>query len=150
MQELCLDANILVAAVTPQEPGHLAAKEMMQYVLQNDMALFEPALVCFEVISAVSRKNRVGDLTDGEATRVSDFLFQLPLLLQWQRELLERARGYARELNFKNIYDCTYLAVAIGQEIPLVTLDEQLVVKARRIFKQVYTPAEFLSRRVVS
>lgn len=144
MQELCLDASILVASVTPQEPGHQAAIELIQHILQHDIALFEPALVCFEVVSAVSRKNRAGDLTDDEASRVSDFLFQLPLLLQWQQDILERARRYARELSFKNIYDCTYLAVATGREIPLVTLDEELIVKGRRIFKQVYSPAEFL------
>lgn len=150
MQELCLDANILVAAVTPQEPQHRVAKEIIQYVLQNSIALFEPAVLCFEVISAISRKNSAGDLTDDETTRISNFIFQLPLLLQWQQDILEKARRYARELNFKNIYDCTYLAVSMGREIPLVTLDNELLAKGRRVYQQIFDPAAFLTRQGIS
>jgi predicted nucleic acid-binding protein len=142
--ELCLDANIFIAAMVPGEEDHDAALEVLRIVQENDIPLYEPAVAVFEVVSAFYRKTLLGELNPQESERLNDLFFQLPLLLQWQTSLMKKASKIAAELSFKRLYDCTYLAVASAREMPFVTLDAELAKKGRRIHGKVHSPASFL------
>ena len=142
--ELCLDANIFIEAMVPGGGDQDAALEVLKVVHENDIALYEPAVVVFETASAFHRKVLLGELTPEECDRLSDLFFQLPLLLQWQSSLLKKSAKLAAELSLPRLSDCAYLALASMREIPLVTLDEDLIKKGRKVYGRVQSPAAFL------
>src|SRR5262249_54361282 len=89
--QICLDANIFIAAMVPEDEDHDAALEVLKKVLEREFALYEPAVVLFEVVSAFHHKVQLGELTKEEEERLTDLFFQLPLLLQWQPVLMKKA-----------------------------------------------------------
>ncbi len=142
--EICLDANVFITAMIPEEDGHEASFKIIQMIQERDIPLFEPAIVLFEVISILHRKVSMGELEKEEGEELADLFFQLPLLLQWQPALMKKAVHFARELGLKKIYDCTYLAVAQAREIPLITLDQEFIKKSRKIFRKIQSAREFM------
>ncbi len=141
--EVCLDANIFVASLT-REPAQESCLELMQHIEQHQSALFEPALLVFEVTSSFRKKQLRGELNGAEAERGLEIFFNLPLLLQWQDFLMQKSIRFAEQLKFKNTYDSAYLAVAETRGIPLVTLDAELQAKGKRLYRDIYTPEQFL------
>ena len=59
--------------------------------------------------------------------------------------MITAATEYAASLSNPKMYDFTYVAVAKERDIPLVTLDQDLITKGRTIYSKIYTPAEFLA-----
>jgi predicted nucleic acid-binding protein len=143
--EICLDANIFVAAMLPSEPHHEQAQSLLALLEDQDIPLFEPALVLFEVSSAIHRRRLLGELTDKEADKTADLFFQLPLLLQWQSFLIKQAVQIAVKLSCKRMYDFAYLSLAINRDIPLITLDEDLEKRGGKIYKKIHNPEDFLT-----
>lgn len=141
---VCLDANVFLASLMPLEEGHEQALRLMEIVQEQGWAMYEPAILPSEVLSNIHRKYMEGDLSDTQKEEMEDLFFQLPLLLQWKPSLMKKASRMASKLAFKRIYDCTYLAVAVGNKIPLVTFDGELLKKGRSIYSSVLTVGEFL------
>lgn len=144
VREICLDANILLSAFVDSEGSHAAALEVLDWVEKNSVPLYEPALVVFEFSSVLHRKRLEGLIGQREMEQILDFFFQLPLLLQWQSSLIKKTLQSARHLSLRRAYDCSYLAVAIGRDIPLVTEDQELLKKGRRLHRHIYSLDDFL------
>jgi len=142
MTDICLDANVLIACLTPEESQD-ECLELIQRAESRMLNFFEPALLLYEVSSTLHRKVRSGDITTKESMRALELVYQLPFLFQWQQSLMLLATEYARELKFDHAYDCSYLAVAAHRNIPLVTLDHELYKKGRRVYSQVFEVTEF-------
>lgn len=145
INEVCLDANVFVSSMVPNECDHEASFSLLKRVERVGIALFEPELVLFEVGSALHRKTMMGDLNEEHRDLLIEQFFRLPLLLQWQPSQTIRASALAKELTFKGISDACYLAVAQKRDIPLVTLDTDLIKKGRKTYRKVYSVGEFLS-----
>lgn len=145
-QEICLDANVFVTAMIPEEEGHEAALEVVKTTERQGIPLFEPALVLFEFASALHRKMVSGELYLEEKIKLLDHFLRLPLLLQWQPAVMKETARLAADLGFKTVYDCAYLAVASLRVIPLITMDAEIVKKGRKIFGQIYSPKNFLQQ----
>lgn len=143
--EICLDANIFVAALA-DEPAREICQSLLQRLEEKDVLFFEPALIVFEVASAMRKKTVLNQLTPVEANKALDIFFQKTLLLQWQSYLLARAAVFSQKMDLKNAYDASYLAVAEGRNIPFVTLDEAFQRKAKTVYKRVYSVEEFLKK----
>lgn len=141
--ETCLDANIFLAALDEREPHHGEAFDLLRAIESRDIILMEPAIVVFEVTSVLTRKSYRGELDEKQAAARVDYFSELPLLLQWQPGILKRSADLARRLHLRDAYDCFYLAVAEGRNIPLVTLDRGFLKKAKRIYGKVIGPADF-------
>lgn len=142
--ELCVDANILIAAMIPDERHHAQAVEVMRIVEENEVSLFEPEVILFEVGTAAYRKKREGEISESQEERMIELLFRFPLLFQWRDSLMKRVNRLASEMGSRGIGDGCYLAVAERRGIPLVTLDEELIRKGRRIYPKILSPADFL------
>lgn len=141
--EICLDANVFIASLT-REPDQEACLELMSRLDLDQTALFEPALLVFEVTSSFRKKQAAGNLLSEEAEEGLEIFFNLPLLLQWQDFLMKKSLQIAGQLRFKNTYDSCYLAVAQAREIPLVTLDLEFKRRAQSCYKRIFTVEEFL------
>lgn len=139
-QELCLDANIFLAAWSPEEPFQEVSLQLLRQIERHHIPLFEPAVVLFEITSVIHRKIYLKELSREEGQKILDLFLELPLLLLWQPKILRLAERMATELTVKRINDYTYLAVASDRDIPLVTLDDQLLKNGPKFLRKVMTP----------
>lgn len=139
-QELCLDANVFLAAWSPEEPFQEVSLQLLRQVERHRIPLFEPAVVLFEITSVIHRRIYRKELNREDGQKMLDLFLELPLLLLWQPKILRLAERMATELSFKRINDCSYLAVASDRDIPLVTLDDQLLKNGPKFLRKVITP----------
>ncbi len=142
--ELCLDATVFIAAMTPGETDHTACFSILQRVQEERIPLFEPAAVLDEVVEAIHQKSRADEISMSDGKHLVELLFRLPLMLQWQEGLMTLAMKTADRLSLPRISDCLYLAVAIDQKIPLITLDEEFRKKGKKIYEKIFSPGEYL------
>ena|SRR3989338_5441537 len=143
-QDLCLDANVLIASMTAREVHHRSALQLMKIIQDRQIVLYEPALLLYEVVATLYRRKISGEITAAEVEEFVDHFYQLPILFQWKPAVIQQASEVAEKLSLKRMYDCTYLAIAQLRNIPLITLDEQLIRRGRKCFPKIQTPAEFL------
>lgn len=141
---LCIDANIIIASTIPTETWNKPSKEVINFIFKENIILFEPAVVIYEVASAFHQKYFLKEFNSDECDKRIDYLDQLPILLQWQTGFLQKANDYAMQFSTKRIYDFCYLAVAEARNIPLITLDKTFLKNARKIYNKVYSVNEFL------
>ena len=140
---VCLDANVFVASFMPHEEGYAAALRLMELVHEKGWPLYEPAVLPSKVISNLHRKRMEGDLSPDRREEAEDLFFQLPILLQWKPDILKKAGRIAEKLHLKRIYDCSYLAVAMGRGIPLITFDRELLQKGRSVYSGLMSVEDF-------
>lgn len=142
--ELCLDSNVFVSGLLRDEPHSPLSLQILTRVRKLQIPLFEPALVLSEVSAVFYRKKLEGLLNTSEAKELVALFYQLPVLIQWQESFVEDAFSTALDLSMKRFQDCAYLVVAKCRDIPLVTLDAELLKKGRRIHDKIYSPEGFL------
>lgn len=143
MLEVCLDANVFVAAFTP-EPENDLCLNLIKKLQEKEADLYAPFLLVPEITSALYKKTRLHEFTQAQLKEALDMFFELPILLQWQHFIAKKAVDCAQKLNSKTSYDAFYLAVAMAREIPLVSFDVEFVSKAKSLYRQVFTPSEYL------
>ncbi|MBI2082982.1 MAG: type II toxin-antitoxin system VapC family toxin [Deltaproteobacteria bacterium] len=141
-EELCLDANIFIAALSSSEEHHKICHDVLKKVQEEQVLLYEPGLVLYEVVSALHKKTMKGEMTSEEVEVLIDHLFKLPLLFQWKSNLIKETQQVATKLDSTKVYDSSYLALARVRDIPLITLDEGLRKKGRKIFRKILLPTE--------
>ncbi len=127
-----IDASVAVKWFL-DEDKHEAAKE---YLAGVD-PLLAPRLIEVEVVSALSRRVRIGEVPKSHGLRLierwlGDFLTADLLQLVEDRTLLNEAAHLAVVLDHK-LPDCLYAALAKHAQCPLVTADAQLVRKAKAL-----------------
>lgn len=142
LTDICLDANIFLSCFT-SEASQEDCLALIQRAEARMINFYEPALVIYEVTSSLHRKVQRQELIARDAEQALELFFQLPLLLQWQQNLMTKAAAFARRLKLETSYDCSYLAVAENRNIPLVTQDDELYKKGKRLYPQVFTVTEF-------
>jgi len=113
---IVIDASAVVDVVL-----FLAGSDRVQRVLERDDAVFAPAHIDAEVLSALGRINRVGELSAGaeRVDTVRDFPLDrlpLPLLLPLAWSLRDRIA----------VKDALYVALALTLDASLLTTDRRL------------------------
>ncbi len=140
---LCLDANIFLSALYPYELAHEECLETMKFIAENNINLFEPAIVVFEVTSSIHQKCHAGEIPENKRDESIETFLNLPILLEWQMPLLKKSAQLASQMKVKRIYDCSYLALATTRNIPLVTNDEQLLKNGKKLYPKVFSAEQF-------
>lgn len=132
---MVLDASVAVKAYL-EETGADAATEL----LAGPARLLAPELIRMEVVGALCRRVRMGELVPGEAEdRCHHWLSELEkglFRLTPDRELLPEAIALSTKLKL-SLQDCLYLAAAIRSNAPLVTADRTLRDRAKPLYKNV-------------
>ena len=113
-----------------QEDGSEAAAALL-----DGRSLHAPALLFPEVANALWSAVRRGRLSEVEAADALDLLSRAPLRLPTaEPSLANRALQLSFLLNHP-VYDCTYLALAMQREVPVVTADRRFALAAARVPK---------------
>lgn len=118
MSEAVLDASVFVAAISPDEIHHRAARELYGSYAE-DRAFLVPSLFRVEVLAALARRGERDALLDTVEVLVSGPRFHT---LAVDAALIERATKVARAAHLR-AYDAVYVALALNQEAAFLTLD---------------------------
>ncbi len=140
---LTIDASVLVAAVLGDEVAHVDAARVLDVISGSGTTLHEPVIAIIEVVSAVVR--RTGDRA--LAQRTARYLLRNPAVVVHPLDLpaASRAAGLAAEQRLRAA-DAMYAAVAHQYDCQLVTLDAELIHRARPGI-DAQTPADWLARQ---
>lgn len=143
-KRVCLDANIFIASFC-REIGQGAAKKLFSQLLEDHYRILMPALVNFEIANVLAKKEKAGQLTESESKLALKQFATFPILLVWQTEYLEQAMDLQRK-NLATVFDASYLATAKTNGIPLITEDQELIKRGKKIHPAIYTTSEWLER----
>ena len=123
---LVLDANIAVKLVCI-EPGYQETLDR----LQSEAELAAPDWVMIEAGHAIRRKSLGGDFDQAEAQRLLESIPSFFETLYRDEQFVRAAMAISFELDHW-IYDCIYLACALGLGAPLLTADRKFWNAAKR------------------
>ncbi len=140
--ELVVDANVWLSACGEREPCHVEAVAFLSRSLELNVLFLLPALIIPEVSGTAARRTR--DAEDGRA--LVEQLHRLPKVLFFDLDM-RRAKDAARLAGqlFLRGADAQYAALALERRAPLITLDRELLQRAKGTI-DCLTPAEWLAR----
>jgi len=133
--EWCIDANVLVKAVT-EETLSEKATALMSDSLTMEIRLIAPHFFDAETNGAVRKKVYSGEIT----TEIGDLAFeklkQFPVQVLSTSHLLDRSWEIAKQFGLRWLYDAFYVALAEEKACTLWTADMELynAVKAELAF----------------
>ena len=122
---LIVDASVAVKWVS-EEPESLAARDLFA----GGNRLIAPEHLLFEVANALRKKLARGAVTRVQATSAVLVTAQAFDELVETRPLLAKAVELAFDFNHA-VYDCIYLALALRERAPLITVDQRLLAVAQ-------------------
>jgi predicted nucleic acid-binding protein len=119
-----LDASVAVAALRSTEPSHAAALRRCMPLFAGNDEIVVPALFDIEVVAALTRRGLEPTTVAGFLTR---HLAQRRLVTIGPRAI----RGANRILGLTRLRaaDALYVWVAAREELPLVTLDQEVLAR---------------------
>jgi predicted nucleic acid-binding protein len=132
MNDAVLDASVFVAAISPSEIHHTAARHLYD-TWPEDRAFLVPALFPVEVLAALARRGESSELLDIVEVLLSGPRFHSVVI---DASLLERATLVARAARLR-AYDAVYVALALMREAALFTLDLEVRSKITEVFPNV-------------
>jgi predicted nucleic acid-binding protein len=114
-----LDASVVVKWFLP-EPWAEAARRLRK----ADLECHSPDLLLLETCNALWKHIIKGNLDIAVAREAVEALAVAPISLWGAKPLFADAFELAWKTG-RSVYDCTYLALAIRRELPLVTADRR-------------------------
>jgi len=121
---------VIVAALRRQEKDHLPALKLLRQIKDQEHIAIEPYTVLVEVVAAIRRRTGSKEL----ATRVKDDLLALGTFRFVDLDAVSSssAAGIAADIGVRGM-DAIVIQVAKEFGIPLVTLDVEIIEKAKGI-----------------
>ena len=130
---LVVDAGVVLALLLPLPFSDRAAAEVRSLCEARE-ELFAPALLEYEVCSAIRRAVARKIIDDSEAGQALDRIQALRIRpITPASSLHARALSWATRLGHTKAYDAHYLALAEEMKCPLLTADLRLVRAARAL-----------------
>ncbi|MEA1984629.1 MAG: type II toxin-antitoxin system VapC family toxin [Euryarchaeota archaeon] len=125
--KICLDSSVIVAALRRQEKDHLAAKDLLRKVKDGQHFAIEPYIVLVEITAAIKRRTGSKEL----AMRVKNDLLAIDTInfVELNTDSATDAADIAASIGVRGM-DAIVIQVARDFNIPLVTLDREMVEKA--------------------
>ena len=123
--KVCVDASFMVALLVPESFSQTALTLWGEWVL-GDVEILAPALLRYEVISALYRKGLRGLVTWEDSQAAQAQFLALDIELLDPQVLSDRAADLAGIFQRPNTYDAFYLALAEHLDCKLWTADERL------------------------
>jgi predicted nucleic acid-binding protein len=135
MTELVLDASVFVAAISPSEVHHRAARALYASS-RDDQAFVVPSLFRVEVLAALARRDEPAEVLDLVEVLVTGPRFHSVAI---DEALVDEAARVVRAARVR-AYDALYAALALSRSAALLTLDVELRSKISAAFPQLSLP----------
>lgn len=120
-----LDSSVAVRWVLPELDSDKAMR-LRDEVTNAVHRLLAPEVFSIEVAHALTRAERQGRLTAGEAAALWTVVMTTPPQLARSSLLLPRAIDISSQMRV-GVYDCLYVALAERRKCRLITADDRLV-----------------------
>jgi len=99
----------------------------------TESAAVVPSIWPLEVVNVLLVAERQKRLSESDSIRFLTLLSQLPIVVEYERpEMMKELLALARSNNLSS-YDASYLDLAMRKGFPIATMDNRLIVAARRI-----------------
>ena len=131
MTDVVLDSAVFVAAISPSEIHHGAARDLYD-TAPEDRPFLVPALFGTEVLAALARRGESDELLDTVEVLISGPRFHsVPV----DAPLIERASEVARAARLR-AFDAIYAALALERNAALLILDGNVSAKLSEVYPQ--------------
>jgi len=136
MNELCIDASVVLKLVFKGESYRNTARRLLRESIADNVKLIAPPFFESEVDSAVRKRVYAGGMTSREGKKALAGLDKLKVELVVHPLMRKRAREIAERFNQPTVYDSVYAALAEIRGCDLWTADKQFydAVKAKLKF----------------
>jgi predicted nucleic acid-binding protein len=128
-----MDASATIAGLSPDE-ANAAYQQLVERVIAEDVAVAVPTLWCYEVANILTlklRKNKISAAAHDDAMQcVRDFQLSIDPMSP-EMATFGTAVVLARRHGL-TVYDASYLELALRLNVPLASLDGDLVQAARQ------------------
>lgn len=121
MKACVIDASVVAAALFQE-----AHAEAARALLVADCELHAPDLILAEVGNVIWKRHGRKEIDEAEARQMLADCLRLPLKVVPSGDLVEPALALALRTK-RTVYDCLYLALAIGTKAVLVSADKRFV-----------------------
>jgi predicted nucleic acid-binding protein len=135
MPDIVLDSSVLIASLIPSDKFHAQGDGVVEDVLSGERTAFTSVVVPVEVCGVIAR--RTGDKKQGQdAERNMARWVQLGVLrlVELDDRRMAKAQQLAVELSLRGM-DAIVAQVGEETELPLLTFDDELALKASRRLK---------------
>ena len=129
---LVLDNSVAMLWLLPQSnPAGMALADKVLTQLQNDGAM-APSLWTLEAANVIAKCQRLGKITQAQASAFVALLEGLGIAIDTStsQRALHDTLDLARQFRL-SAYDAAYLELALREQLPLATLDDDLQNAAR-------------------
>ena len=131
MSDMVLDAAVFVAAISPSEIHHAAARDLYD-TAPEDRPFLVPAVFGTEVLAALARRGESDELLDTVEVLISSPRFHsVPI----DAPLIERASEVARAARLR-AFDAIYAALALERNAALLILDGNVSAKLSEVYPE--------------
>jgi predicted nucleic acid-binding protein len=137
-----IDASVLVAAGSPNDPARDDSQRFLRAVLTAGLTIHQPTLTLVEVSAAMARRSGDRRLAREAGLRLLQMPGFAPHALDV--ESAAEAAGIASQAMLRGA-DAIYAATARRHGTTLVTLDQELLTRSAGVVDSL-TPAEWLAR----
>lgn len=140
---MIVDASVWVARFLAADRHHDVAMACITALLEHESRLVIPVLAWPEVAGAIAR--RTGAAENGHAAvgiiRALRWIESIPM----DQSLAYEATQIAGSRRLRGA-DAVYVALAVMRRVPLITLDSEMLERARGV-ADVFTPEQWLQKR---
>jgi predicted nucleic acid-binding protein len=112
MNELCIDASVVVKLVFKGEPLRNKARQLVRDCVVNSIVLIAPPFFVSEVDTAVRKRVYTHAFTVAQGNIAYSNLDKVAVKILTVSGLRQRARVIAEQFNQRTVYDATYAALA--------------------------------------
>ena len=112
MNELCIDASVMVKLVLKGESHRIRARRLLKDCMVNHVTLIAPPFFESETDTAIRKRVYEGKLSLADAKKAFAGLDRVTVQLITHPNLRQRAREIAEQFNQRTVYDATYAALA--------------------------------------
>lgn len=119
MSRLVIDASVLVKMFFEEEHSEASVRHVKQAT-----ELLAPDLLWVEAANVVWKRLRRGELDAADAPALIQEMLRVPIVTHRNFDLVASATILAADTG-RTVYDCLYLALAIQENICVLTADER-------------------------
>jgi predicted nucleic acid-binding protein len=119
MKAFVIDASILVKLFFDEEHSEASVQ-----CIKTATELLAPDLLWVEAANVVWKRLRRDEITAEDAAALMEEMLRVPIVTHASLDLVAPALALAAGTG-RTVYDCLYLALAIRENIPLLTGDER-------------------------
>lgn len=125
---ICLDSSVIVSALRKQEVNHKTSKDILWKVKDGEYIAIEPYTVLVEITAAIRRRTGSPELAD----RVKNDLLNIDNInfMGLGYERASHAADIATVVGVRGM-DAIVIQIAKEFDIPLITLDREMIEKAK-------------------